>query len=96
MLQQSLNEGEVGDNDSLVKVDLRHNRLDSMNIAGIVKNLPKRAKKDGAIIKLDGNTAIPSGNDYTSANLKNWKMTSRRARLPSPPPSRPAARYGSR
>ena len=66
---------QVGDNDSLVKVDLRHNRLDSMNIAGIVKNLPKRAKKDGAIIKLDGNTAIPSGNDYTSANLKNWKMT---------------------
>lgn len=66
---------QVGDNDSLLKVDLRHNRLDSTNIAMIVKNLPKRAKIDGAIIKLDGNTAVPSGNDYTSANLKNWKMT---------------------
>ncbi len=66
---------QLGENDALVKLDLRHNRLDSTNIAMIVKNLPQRAKKDGAIIKLDGNTAVPSGNDYTSANLKNWKMT---------------------
>lgn len=66
---------QLGENPALMKIDLQYNRLTASTITEILKSLPQRGKEDGAVIRLDGNTGTPSGDDYTIAKVKNWRVT---------------------